>query len=218
MTMESVKGESVAAIREMTAEDLPAVAIAHMQAFPGSFITRMGKGASERYYRWQLEGPHDHFPIIAVMDGRVVGFCVGGISRGSLKGYLKKYKFYLAAQIALHPSIIFNAGFFGRSATAIRSFFGKDKMQDKNTCIPGVRRESFGILAICVIPEAQGTGIAKELMVLSEAEAVRRGFSAMHLTVASENGRAIRFYEKLGYSVKDAGLKRGGTFMEKPLR
>lgn len=48
--------------------------------------------------------------------------------------------------------------------------------------------------------EAQGTGIAQELMQWAFDEARARGFDAIALTVWSENYKAQRFYEKHGFT------------------
>ncbi len=48
--------------------------------------------------------------------------------------------------------------------------------------------------------EAQGSGIAQELMAWMLAEAHERGFDAIALTVWSENYKAQRFYEKHGFA------------------
>lgn len=48
--------------------------------------------------------------------------------------------------------------------------------------------------------EAQGTGIAQELMQWAFDEARTRGFDAIALTVWSENYKAQRFYEKHGFA------------------
>ncbi len=47
--------------------------------------------------------------------------------------------------------------------------------------------------------EAQGTGIAQDLMQWAFDEAHARGFDAIALTVWSENYKAQRFYEKHGF-------------------
>ncbi|HQO20921.1 MAG TPA: GNAT family N-acetyltransferase [Acidobacteriota bacterium] len=205
-------------IRLMTRDDLRGVSEAHISAFPDSLITRLGIAAVERYYLWQLEGPHSHYPIVATIDERVVGFCVGGISRGSLRGYLKKNWMFLACRTVLNPGLFLNGRFFRRAGTVLKSLFGREKRPLGPACGETAGPNSFGILAICVIPSVKGSGVAREIMEESESEARKRGFSRMHLTVASDNGRAIRFYEKLGYVIKESDNPTGGTYMEKELK
>jgi ribosomal protein S18 acetylase RimI-like enzyme len=85
------------------------------------------------------------------------------------------------------------------------------------------RPGAFGILSIAVDPLCQGMGVAALLMADSEQTAREWGFSEMSLTVAMENQRAIRFYEKQGwrrvhlgeawegYMTKDLGTRLSGT-------
>ena len=218
MTIENITETEKTTIRVMTADDLWSVADVHMLAFPESIITKMGKGASERYYKWQLEGPHSLYPIVALRSGEIVGFCFGGVSRGSMRGYLKKYGFYLFIQILFNPTLFLRRKFFRKMATALRSLFGGSWARSQGEVQSSQKRNSFGILAICVIPSVKGSGVAREIMEESESEARKRGFSRMHLTVASDNGRAIRFYEKLGYVIKESDNPTGGTYMEKELK
>jgi ribosomal protein S18 acetylase RimI-like enzyme len=206
-------------IRSMELADIKNVADVHIKAFDASALTRLGAGAVQRYYLWQLKGPHDHFPIIAVVNDSIVGFCVGGISRGALGGFLRKNKFYLAYRTLLNPSLMLNNKFMKRLKTAVALLLkNKKKTKVDKLSSPDALQGSFGILAICVIPEVQGFGISQELMAESEKIAVSRGFEKMHLTVASENSRAIKFYEKLGYSIKNDYGSEGNTFMEKKIR
>jgi ribosomal protein S18 acetylase RimI-like enzyme len=203
-------------IREMSLNDLEEVAKVHIEAFPKSFITQLGRGAVSRYYKWQLVGPHDHYCIVAVFKMKIVGFCVGGISRGSLIGFLKKYKVYLAMAIASKFWLLMQKKYLFKFTFAFQLLLKRILVHQKkeNQTFP---KESYGILAICVSPEVQGQGISQKLMQLSEIEAIRRGFKKMHLTVDVENHRAIRFYEKLGYFKVEDKCKNGFVFMEKDI-
>jgi ribosomal protein S18 acetylase RimI-like enzyme len=61
------------------------------------------------------------------------------------------------------------------------------------------KEPSFGILSIAVASDRQKLGIGQILMKDAENEACRCGYRQMHLTVSTENEKAIRFYEKLGW-------------------
>jgi ribosomal protein S18 acetylase RimI-like enzyme len=50
-----------------------------------------------------------------------------------------------------------------------------------------------------VLKEHHGSGIARDLMNWALAEATRRGFEALYLTVYLDNHRAKRFYERYGF-------------------
>lgn len=201
-------------IRLMKLSDLKEVSQVHKSAFSNSFITKLGLGAIKRYYKWQLEGPHEHYSLVAERDGRIVGFCVGGISRGSLIGFLRKNIFYLSVVVMLRFWLLFNKELFAKFIYGVRLLLKKifiDKKEEEKT----LGNDSFGILAICVSPGYQGLGISQQLMEVSEKEAIRKNFKQMHLTVAKKNLRAIRFYEKLGYKKIEEKSTKNSVFMEK---
>lgn len=203
-------------IKEMSNDDLIKVAKVHIRAFPKSFLSKLGTGAVKRYYDWQMNGPHSHYSIVAEVDGQVVGFCVGGISRGAMIGFLKKYKFYLAAKLLSKFYLLLNKNLLSKFLGALKIFFKKMFFAEENK-IEKRTSDTYGILAICVLPEMQGAGVAKELMVESENKAKEKGFLGMHLTVESNNTRAIRFYEKLGYFKVLEKSNEHSVFMQKEL-
>jgi putative acetyltransferase len=57
---------------------------------------------------------------------------------------------------------------------------------------------------IVVAPETWGTGVAELLL----DEAKRRSPARLELHVNTDNARAIRFYEKLGFSITGDGVNR----------
>lgn len=195
---------------------LRAVAVVHSRAFPDSALTRLGLEAVRRYYEWQLHGPHDH-QFIAVMDGEnLLGFAVGGKSRGALAGFVNRNKLFLVGRIMLNPRLVFSVR--GRRAVfSALKVIGRLGAQRKKRPAPKTETEgSFGILAIAVNPACQGKGIGRQLMEGSERSARGRQFKRMHLTVGVNNTQAIRFYEKLGWT-KAGGSGDWSGFMEKRL-
>ena len=72
---------------------------------------------------------------------------------------------------------------------------------------------------LCVNPELQGQGLARQTMAHMEAEALARGFDSVRLDVFSQNPHAQRLYEKLGYRRTGQVRFRKGIFylMEKRL-
>lgn len=191
-------------IRLLSAADLPAVAAIHSAAFPDSALTKLGREAVRRYYEWQIVGPHDGVNIGAFSDDAMLGFCFGGIRRGALGGFLEKNRRFLIIRAATRPWLLFNPLFRERVQFAIQRLFGKLRPSKPPLAAssPPVVPQSvpaFGILSIAVDPRHQGSGAAQLLMEYSEQEALRRGFSRMHLTVHPSNTRAVRFYEKMGW-------------------
>ena len=61
-------------------------------------------------------------------------------------------------------------------------------------------KAGFNILALAVLPQAQGQGIGKALLEGLEQEAKRRGYEFIRLNSADHRLGAHAFYEKVGYT------------------
>ncbi|HSA57854.1 MAG TPA: GNAT family N-acetyltransferase [Gemmatimonadaceae bacterium] len=189
--------ESTLEIRAIEAADLPVIAQIHMLAFPGAAMTALGREAVRRYYQWQLEGPHDLYATLAVVDGKTAGFSFAGHFRGHLIGYLRRNRAYLLFNTLRRPWLLANPLFLDRlkfGLTTVRRKLGK----------PVPRRDTseakrFGILSVAVDPTFQGHGVGHALMEDAEQEARRLGVPRMSLTVHPENEQAVRFYEHQGW-------------------
>ena len=73
---------------------------------------------------------------------------------------------------------------------------------------------------LCVNPELQGRGLARQAMAHMESQALEKGFDSVRLDVFSQNLHAQRLYEKLGYKRTGEVRFRKGIFylMEKGLK
>ncbi|HEY5466062.1 MAG TPA: GNAT family N-acetyltransferase, partial [Clostridia bacterium] len=65
---------------------------------------------------------------------------------------------------------------------------------------------------LCVHPSRQGKGIAREIMLLTERIAQKRGFEVIRLDTFIDNARALRLYEGLGYTRVGEMTARKGRF------
>lgn len=195
-------------IRNIAETDLTNLTHIHMFAFPDSALTKLGFEPVRRYYEWLMVGPHDALNIGVFEGETLIGFCFGGIFRGALGGFLEKNRNFLIQQVMTRPWLLFNPLFRERATFAFKRVFQRKKTvkpvpAPKVDDIPQKTLPSFGILSIAVSPKYQGMGASKLLMEYSEKVARDRGFTRMGLTVHPSNGRAVRFYEKMGWQ-KDA--------------
>ena len=81
-------------------------------------------------------------------------------------------------------------------------------------------RGDFCVLhRLCVNPELQGRGLARQAMARMEKNALDKGFDSVRLDVFSQNLHAQRLYERLGYKRTGEVRFRKGIFylMEKGL-
>ena len=68
------------------------------------------------------------------------------------------------------------------------------------------QKESADLLSICVLPDRRGSGLASRLVDEYEAVLIKHKRRRVVLGVRTDNVRAIRFYEKKGFSLyKEAG-------------
>lgn len=203
-------------IRPLGAGDLPEIAEIHMLAFPNAAMTALGKEAVRRYYQWQLDGPHDLYATVALLDGQTAGFSFAGHFRGHLIGYLRRNRAYLAFHTLRRPWLLANPLFrdrLGYGLTTLRRKLGKP-VPRRSAAEP--RR--FGILSVAVNPPFQGRGVGQALMEDAEREARRLGVSRMSLTVHPENEQAVRFYQRQGWYRTPNGKGRWIGHMLKDLR
>lgn len=198
-------------LRALDPGDLAIVAAIHLRAFPASALTALGKGAVERYYAWQLNGPHDVVALGASIDARLVGFCFGGVFRGALSGFVRANRAFLIRRVLSHPWLLLNPIFRERLGMGIRV---SNILRRRRSTPPPASAvspiRSFGILAIAVDPALHNRGIGKVLLQEAELRAVRMQFTTMGLSVNADNQQAIGFYERLGWRKEPAGAAWAG--------
>jgi ribosomal protein S18 acetylase RimI-like enzyme len=195
-------------VRAAQPADLDAMARIHLASFPDAAITMLGQEAARRYYEWQSEPVHDAVALVALDGERLVGFCVGGVFRGALSGFLRRNALFLVGAVSSRPAVLMDARFREKIRTGVRllgrlarrratHLFSRNEARLPVAGGPQIR--SFGILAIATEPGSQLGGVGRALMAAADAEARRRRFRRMNLSVHPSNERAVRFYEALGW-------------------
>ncbi len=89
----------------------------HEAAFPDSQLGSLGSEAVARNYRWQFTGPHDLTALGATVDGRLVGFVLGGRFRGSTSGFVRANRWFLAGRVLRHPRLVLSGA--GRRVSSV---------------------------------------------------------------------------------------------------
>lgn len=184
-----------AILRALGPSDLPIVAAIHCRAFPSSWLTKLGSAAVVRYYAWQMHGPHEAYVFGATIDGKLAGFCFGGIFPTAIAGYMRQNWPFLAWRLLTHPSLLRAPFFAERLQRALHALFASKA--PPATSDRGKR--PFDILSIAVDPQIQRTGLGRLMMDHAQALATKNGFRVMTLMVNPDNLQAVRFYEKIGW-------------------
>jgi len=187
-------------VRNLRRDDLGDVARVHANAFPSSWLTKFGTQAIRRYYTWQLEGPHEIYPIAVTMHETFAGFCFGGVFPTAISGFVRRNLAFLILRAALHPTLFVQALGSRREAVG-RSLLAPARIP------AATAKRPFDILSIAVDPAHQGRGIGKLLMHEAQSLARRNGFTVMTLMVDPKNVAAVAFYEAIGWQ---KSLRNGG--------
>jgi ribosomal protein S18 acetylase RimI-like enzyme len=161
-----------------------------------------------------MESQKEAFFVGIFRENHLSGFCLAGVFHKAISGFLRENKKYLAMKLLFRPWLVGEPLIRDRLRLSWDTLFRRQTKKKAQTIIPN---KSFGILAIAVEPNTQGSGLGREIMNEIEKAAREKKFRFMHLSVALENIKAIHFYKKLEWrELADVdGIWRG--FMIKTL-
>ena len=186
----------------MKSEDVNAVVLLHLTAFPGFFLSLLGARFLRAFYERFPTDPSAIATVAVDESERLLGFVVGAANpRGFYGRLLKRYwiRFAMAAApaVARHPSIA------RRVAQAVLH-------PGANPGGDGVA----GLFSIAVGPASQGRSVGRQLVEQFLATARSRGCTAVLLTTdARENERTNAFYRAAGFSIVRSYRTREGRAM-----
>ena len=172
---------------------MPAVAALHRECFEGTFIAYWGKSLIARYYQKYLE---EGGPFVLTFDGdKLVAFCMGYYEGSSARNvFLKENKIRLALRLAVLCLSLNKLV----QKKCWHYFFGASNNDSASRS--KVKAEA-DLLSICVLSEYRGQGISIELLRQFENRVAASGKKDITLAVYQNNGRAIAFYQKVGYAI-----------------
>ncbi|MGB7208349.1 MAG: GNAT family N-acetyltransferase [Pyrinomonadaceae bacterium] len=183
-------------LKHLKVKDLPLIAQVHIDSFPDSALTKLGPAVVERYYLWQLTGPHKKvWATGAFVTDECAGFSFSGIFNGSTSGFIYRYKASLIKAVLSRPQLFFNPLFLKRLGEGVRLLTRFSRKKPASTAATSSRTPNYGILSIAVAPQFQKLGIGQLLMFDAEDEALKYGCREICLTVHPGNVKAVRFYE-----------------------
>lgn len=172
----------------------------HIEAFPGFFLTSLGRNFLGELYRGFLSHPSG-ICLVVRQSGILAGFVAGTSQPDIFFRNLRRRRgaFFLAKAI---PAVLVNPVPVVRKLIYAMRYRGEAPIAASS----GALLSSVGVRE-----SVKGTGISGELIRAFEAEAMRRGAPSVYLTTdACGNERVTAFYRKHGYAVLDR-FKQSGT-------
>lgn len=203
------------------ADHLASMVECHCAAFPGEFLTLMGKTFLASFYGFYNSHP-DSISLVAV-DGetnRVMGLVIGG--RPDLRSV------FLYKHVLLFVATAFRKAFanarirerllehISNPVRRIRMRLGK-RGDDYPPEIPPEDPPGTwsNLLSICTHPDFRRRGVSRALMKQFEWESYKRGYSSMRLSVHNDNSSAIGLYKKCGWN--PVLVTQKGTYLKRSI-
>jgi ribosomal protein S18 acetylase RimI-like enzyme len=208
-------------IKQAALADLDCLARCHRKAFPKALSSAMGTRYVKKMLEWYIVDPRAFMFFVAEGE-KYVGYCGGlkfdGTTRFGSASSMIQHSFNLAVKtFLLRPWLFFHREFIPKYGLAWRNI---RKRLGGNRRTPAARDAALpephaGLIVIGVDPDYQGKGYGSLLLKEFERQAREAGFSKLHLTVRSDNQRAINTYQRNGWSVTESNQK--STSMVKQL-
>lgn len=183
--------------------DIDAVINVHLAAFPGFFLTSLGRKFLSEMYRGFLMHPSGIF-LVAEDEGKVIGFAAGTSEPTSFFTELRRRRF-LSFLFCAFPALLRNPkAVLQRLIKAV--FYRGDK--------PAGLEGGALLSSIGVYPDVLGKSVGQKLLNGFEREALLRGQNFVYLTTDEVgNNRVNAFYKKNGYFVESSFSQHAGRTM-----
>ena len=191
-------------IRQATEQDLTSIANVHIECFPDSFSTRLGKAKFfggvllTKFYKEYLEKVPELFLVAENDEKELQGFCMGYYCEDNnyMKNFFKNNFFGIGLRILWLLLTIDNTAWKKLKGTFKKS----NPFEVLNHEVEAIQlTDKVDLLSICVLPQCRGNGMAQELINCYEDVLKEQKRKICILTVATDNGRGVHFYEKNGY-------------------
>jgi len=177
---------------------LPGMVQCHINAFPGRFMTEMGRHWLYALYLFFIKHRGSICLVTVDTDETVVGLAVGGDPNIRNE--------FLSSAMYRFPHLIFWKFLCKRSVRRVLLKELAGKFQHRravdnsgDTKEQNVATRSGNLLSLCVLPDYKGTGVGGKLIESFKLACADEGYKRLTLSVVSENTRAMAFYKKHGW-------------------
>lgn len=188
-------------IRNLEAQDLPAIAKLHIDHMPLTF-------PSCRPYFNLMKLIYSSFLFnkegichVATMDNTIVGYvCFCKFSKNIYTTAFKNYPvgFCCNVMMLLIRFPVFFLNGVPRVLRTLRLSRSNDRPATSDT---DLWEEDYELRPIVVRKDKQGTSVADRLISCGEKSLMNRGEKKYFLRVRKDNARAIAFYKKMGFTI-----------------
>lgn len=177
-------------IHSVRKDEIDALVVIHVSAFPDFFLTQLGTRFLRLYYSSVLSHPEG--VLLGCYEGdRLTGFCAATINSNGFNKRLIKFHFFA---FAMETFILLLT-----NIKALKRLYLNLSKSDSTNTDKGDYAE---LLSIGVDRGYQGKGIGKQLLMTLEEEVRCRGCRKLSLTTDYHNNeQAIGFYRSMGYRV-----------------
>jgi ribosomal protein S18 acetylase RimI-like enzyme len=204
-------------IRPMLVNDIRQVVEIHIEQFPGSRSTSLGRAYLRKMYRWFVVRQPELSLVILDSD-QVIGFAVGAIG-----GYGRKIFRYALGEIVLgmllHPRLLFKQKTYQLWQSYLKGLLPAQTRSNSRSSgqdVPAAR-ERASLCSIAIARSAQGCGLGKALLGALEDCFREIGVTQVVLSVQSDNLPARRLYESCEWEAQADLVELGSTSYRKRL-
>lgn len=177
-------------IIEIKKDDVLSVVELHMKSFDGFFLSKLGENFLRVFYE-KLRTNDRSMLIGAYEESVLVGFCAFTTSSAGYYSHLIRKNIIVFSLIGLKLLL-------SRPYSLIRILKNLKKESNKIND----KGDYAELLSIGILPNKQGTGIGKKLLLKMEDELLTRKCKCVSLTTDfDQNIKAINVYKSMGYEI-----------------
>lgn len=189
------------------------VALVHMNAFPNSLSSLLGKKYCIKMLEWYLISSNAFLYHLEI-DSKIVGYCGGKVAgshgSGSTTAMLQ-YTFLEAIKsMILRPWLFFHQSLISNYAIIINNILIKFKIKKKKTKYINKKKINnfleVGLVVIGVKKNKQGLGYGSKLLIEFEKKSKSLGARKICLSVKSSNTKAIKSYSRNGWILEKTDI------------
>lgn len=192
-------------IRSAEKGDLDQIALVHMAAFKGFFLTKLGAPFLIRYYELILNYAGGIINV-AVSNGQVIGFVAGFSEPSDFYALMSRCK--LRFGVAIIEGVLRNPLIL---ADVVRNIIS---VQQGEKVLWNGKERAIELASIAVLNSFTGSGVGSELMASFLREVKIKGVNYVYLTTdAKGNMQVNRWYQKHGFLLSQVIKQSNGREM-----